>query len=1232
MQLNLKQYFVWAIVLVAIASCKNSSTTSLAPARAEFGDADTSTLALSKPKKLNWAAIKAVTASPTVQSLDISKLSANHFDSVDFRPFTKPVTEASFNINSLQANNFDIEKLSIQPLNFKDFILPEPKLIRSVLARTKNSSQLIYELSEIPELASAGISYLFKDKDGFLWIATFRALYRYDGENLQQFVAGPMENGTSAILQDKQGRIWVSEYNGGIQVLDIKAGILKKLKVSGGLKSNKVFGMMLDDEQRVWVSYNKGGVDIIDVRNKTVKLLDKENGLYTKATTIPAVQGNDGNIYIPTFGEGLNIIDLKNKKIKHAVRENGLSSDSLISMMSDHEGKLLIGYASGVVDAVDINKNKIQSIKEVAQRNAAAVNLFEDSKNRIWVGTNKGVQVLDPSARLTRILTTADGIVSSFIHKIVEDNSGTMWIGANDGLNLTPNNKILQEHIGKGRITTVYQDANGLIWRGSERGLDIVDLKNRTTRHLGRAQGLGHDSIQTISGLNRKVFVCTNDGFDIIDPDGKTISHIDHNRGLVSRTIVSVMVDKSGRIWLGGDSGIDVYDAAAKTVKHLGRDEGLSDEHFIDDIKSDTEGSTWISTRETGVNKIDANLQYIWGLDIDNGLKILLPDDKDNMWIGTPKGLHVVESKNNRLISFSLTGITSLAKHNGQVFAGTNNGILNISSYRNDSKGWRLKSFGQLYGVVKTQRGTSFTNIFTNNGLYCWGDDGLTFLNLPENDEYMLPVAITGISIMDEPKYFIDGQQYDTRGRDTLRERDDTLIAVKKKTAKTSISLSDPLKKASVWNGVIGPYNLPLNLELPHDESFIQFHFNNMNLNHRDTTWYRYILHGAEKEPHEVVNATASRNYFNLSPGKYEFEVVSKTTDTEWSAPAKFSFVINPPWWQTWWAYAFYFCAFAGSIWFVGYFRSAQLVRDKRALELKIQQRTEEMVHQKEEIEAQRDSLESAVNQLQNAQSQLVQTEKLASLGELTAGIAHEIQNPLNFVNNFAEVSMEMIEELKEEQEKEVRDYELETELIESLVLNLEKINHHGKRADAIVKNMLQHSRANTGERQLTDINALADEYMRLSYHGLRAKDKSFNSEMTSWPHASLPKANVISQDIGRVLLNIFNNAFYAVHQKKLQNPEGYKPEVQLITLYKRGAIEIRIRDNGIGIPASIREKIMQPFFTTKPAGQGTGLGLSLSYDIISKGHGGKLNIDSKEGEYTEFTIIIPVNQTEEKK
>jgi len=284
-------------------------------------------------------------------------------------------------------------------------------------------------------------------------------------------------------------------------------------------------------------------------------------------------------------------------------------------------------------------------------------------------------------------------------------------------------------------------------------------------------------------------------------------------------------------------------------------------------------------------------------------------------------------------------------------------------------------------------------------------------------------------------------------------------------------------------------------------------------------------------------------------------------------------------------------------------------------LDMLVAQRTAELTHQKEE-------LQETVKLLQATQAQLIQQEKLASLGELTAGIAHEIQNPLNFVNNFSEVSIELIDEMGEELTKGDTDEAMA--IANDIKQNLEKIIHHGKRADGIVKNMLQHSRSNSGEKQPTDINALADEYMRLSYHGLRAKDKMFNSNMIAELDPALPKINVISQDLGRVLLNLFNNAYYAVQQRHNAEGDSYKPEVKVSTAMKGKFVEIKISDNGTGIPDAVKDKILQPFFTTKPTGEGTGLGLSLSYDIVVKGHGGTMEINSKEGEYTEFTIRIP--------
>ncbi len=283
------------------------------------------------------------------------------------------------------------------------------------------------------------------------------------------------------------------------------------------------------------------------------------------------------------------------------------------------------------------------------------------------------------------------------------------------------------------------------------------------------------------------------------------------------------------------------------------------------------------------------------------------------------------------------------------------------------------------------------------------------------------------------------------------------------------------------------------------------------------------------------------------------------------------------------------------------------------------------LLQQKKEIEEEKKIAEEALLQLKSTQSQLIQSEKMASLGELTAGIAHEIQNPLNFVNNFAEVSKELAEELNEEVLKTKMDTELISEIAGDLVTNQEKINHHGQRASGIVKGMLEHSRTSTGKKELTDINVLADEYLRLAYHGLRAKNKSFNADFKMEFDETLLKINVVSQDIGRVLLNLINNAFYAVSEASAKEDKDYKPEVIVKTKKNDKLIEISVQDNGGGIPKDIVDKIFQPFFTTKPTGSGTGLGLSLAYDIITKGHNGHLEVETEEGMGTRFIVRLPI-------
>lgn len=276
-------------------------------------------------------------------------------------------------------------------------------------------------------------------------------------------------------------------------------------------------------------------------------------------------------------------------------------------------------------------------------------------------------------------------------------------------------------------------------------------------------------------------------------------------------------------------------------------------------------------------------------------------------------------------------------------------------------------------------------------------------------------------------------------------------------------------------------------------------------------------------------------------------------------------------------------------------------------------------------LQQQKQKVETALTELKSTQAQLIQSEKMASLGELTAGIAHEIQNPLNFVNNFSEVNAELLAEMKEEIEKDPDEIEIPVmkALVKDLMENEAKILHHGKRADGIVKSMLQHSHSN-GIKEPTNLNKLADEYFRLAYHGLRAKDKSFHAMLKTDFDPGIGNMHVIPQDIGRALLNLITNAFYAVNEKRKQQPKTYHPAVSLSTKRVEDKVFIFIKDNGNGISQKILSKIFQPFFTTRPTGQGTGLGLSLSYDII-KAHGGEIMVETKEGEGAEFTISLPV-------
>jgi signal transduction histidine kinase len=370
------------------------------------------------------------------------------------------------------------------------------------------------------------------------------------------------------------------------------------------------------------------------------------------------------------------------------------------------------------------------------------------------------------------------------------------------------------------------------------------------------------------------------------------------------------------------------------------------------------------------------------------------------------------------------------------------------------------------------------------------------------------------------------------------------------------------------------------------------------------------------------IGSEQRASFFDIPPGSYQFRVRAVSGDGS-SVEESIHIVINPPWWETWWFRILSAIALIAVIYAIIKERSRKLVAEKVQLEQKVAERTAQ--------------LEKSLVELKSTQAQLVQSEKMASLGELTAGIAHEIQNPLNFVNNFSDLSKELVVEMKEEMDMGNGD---EAKAIaDDLVRNLDKILHHGKRADAIIKGMLQHSRSAGGQKEATDLNALCEEYLRLAYHGYRAKDNTFNVKLETDFDPFIGKISVVPQDMGRVLLNLYNNAFYAVAEKSKSAGPDFIPMVTVGSRIReengKKVADLFVSDNGDGIPDRIREKVFQPFFTTKPTGQGTGLGLSLSYDIV-KAHGGEIKVEppsaaaaaqeGKQAEGSTFVIYLPID------
>ncbi len=569
----------------------------------------------------------------------------------------------------------------------------------------------------------------------------------------------------------------------------------------------------------------------------------------------------------------------------------------------------------------------------------------------------------------------------------------------------------------------------------------------------------------------------------------------------------------------------------------------------------------------------------------------IFQDSNGTIWVGTQFGLYKRNNATGEFSAFTdatselgtanIVGITEDAQKN--LWIGSQSSIIKLNLRRNETA-----IYGRKYGIIPNST-YDLVAYKTSGDELLFGDGGGYYQFFPRN------LTINALPPQLQITDFKIGDISLRPGQSPLH---------------TSIERTEEIK-------------------LNYKQNSFSIDFAGIHYSSIDENRHYYMLENYDRKWRKAgLEKTAP--YFNVPPGKYLFKVKASSSDGIWQEKL-LDITITPPWWLTWWAYALYIILVIAVIWGIIYYRSINFIKEKKLLEQQVKLRTAEIVKQKEEIATQRDNLAETLLELKSIQDQLVQHEKMASLGELTSGIAHEMKNPLNFVNNFAEVTADLLNDMNEQLDS---GHTTDAKFIaDEVKQNLEKIAHHGKLADAIVQGMLQHASRSTGKKEPTDINAFTDEYLRLCYNRLRAKDKTFYSTLQTDFDGTVDKVNIVPEEIGKVLLNVIGNSFYAVAEKKRQLGDNYEPivlvstkKINSSTQYEGRSmgVEIRVRDNGTGIPEKLLGRIFQPFFTTKPAGKGTGLGLSLSYDIIRKGHGGRITVESKEGEFTEFTIQLP--------
>ena len=1218
----------FGVFLLFLTGCNHTTETPPFPVfESENEQPVTKNLTIPQPDTLNWITENR----PDLKALPTTKFNWDNLPSKPFdigQPFSmsKPMTSKPFDWNSLPSSVFSFESLPQKSLNVKVSVLGDPKIIKAGnLGNEPNSTRGVMSIDAGFGLPSIPFSQMI-DSDGMMWFGVNTGVVRYDSENLEIY---NIEQNLEAkyvnwVFEDSKGRIWMVGNQGSISVMDKKSNLVYEIK--NPFNNSRFFKMIEDKNGLFWLADDINGYQIINFDEKIMYHFDTKNGLLSNAG-FEVYEDREGYIWITTRRSGgINIIDSTRTKNFTLTTDNGLNRNFASMVIEDHEGKIWLPSFGGV-NILNPEKTTLSFLPTESFESEGIIisSIFQDHLGNFWVATNNGLlfKYTEQTGVFTKFILRATSVNNQWIYNIFENSHGDIWALSNQAgvfkINISgarPSNYRTDSGLGDNNVWATREAKDGKIWIGTYGGIDVIDPVEKTIKHLGTEQGLVHIRNSTLMEDSQGRIWASGSAFgmSIIDPINQTIKQLSLRNDLKPEQYMSIELALDGTIWTSSSTGeIQNINLENTIVKRFNDKDSLVGNSRKDRIIQTDKNTIWVADQEFGLLKMDLSTNLRWQFTTDNGLISnnlfsMNKDDNNNVWIATDRGVQMIDDSNRKITTFTVdeglaaNDVYDVIEKDGKIFLGTSKGLTILEPLEVENKTfWKAKTIGKYQGldyVDFSQNSISFDKY----GHLWAGVEGqmLTVMDITVEDTISVPARITSISIFDKQLAFKNKQ---------LPEKNVAIDTLDQTQNQSKIDSSYQALNNITWEKVDGPYNLPVGLTLPSNQNFISFNYNGGQFNNPNNVVYRYILGGIDKNWSAISNKTTSENYRDLPSGEYTFKVASKGYNGVWSEPAEFSFTITPPWWQTWWAYLGYLFVFGLLVKQIHNFQKARTVRIERE-----KAREKELAQAKE--------IEKAYTELKATQSQLIHSEKMASLGELTAGIAHEIQNPLNFVNNFSEINSELIEEMKEEIVK--GNLEDVKSLANDIDENEKKIMFHGKRADSIVKGMLQHSRASSGKKEPTNINNLADEYLRLAYHGLRAKDKSFNAIMKTDFDESIEKINIIPQDIGRVILNLITNAFYVVDEKNKSGIENYEPTVTVSTKKLEHNIEIQVSDNGNGIPEHILNKIFEPFFTTKPSGKGTGLGLSMSYEIVTKSHGGNLKVDTKQGLGTTFIITLP--------